>query len=103
MPSDNKATALIFKAFCDENRIAILKRLQTGEKCVCNMADDLGIAQSSLSYHLKILAEAGAIQSRQEGKWSHYSINQEGMDSAQRLLADLTIALPAEDCGCKRA
>ena len=46
--------ANVFKAFCDEKRVAILELLRSGEKCACVLIDQLEIGQSSLSYHMKI-------------------------------------------------
>ncbi len=70
------SSARVFKAFSDEKRLAILSLLQGGEQCVCQLTEQLSIAQSALSYHLKILLSAGIVQARQEGKWTYYSINQ---------------------------
>ena len=47
---DEKKMALIFKAFCDENRIRILKMLRSGEKCACKMLDELNVTQPTLSH-----------------------------------------------------
>jgi ArsR family transcriptional regulator len=66
--------ALIFKAFCDENRLRILSLLCSGEKCACKLLEHLDIGQPALSYHMKILVESGIVESRQEGKWTHYNI-----------------------------
>ena len=60
--------AKVFKAFCDEKRLAILELLRSGEKCACVLLDDLEIGQSGLSYHMKILCESGIVESRQEDK-----------------------------------
>ena len=42
---DERKTALIFKAFCDENRIRILKLLCSGEKCACKLLEEMSISQ----------------------------------------------------------
>ena len=68
---DHIADARVFKAFCDPNRLQILEKLRGGEKCACLLLEDLGISQSTLSYHMKILCEAGVVQGRAEGKWTH--------------------------------
>ena len=82
--------ANVFKAFCDEKRLAILELLRSGEKCACVLIDQMEIGQSSLSYHMKILCESGIVESRQEGKWTHYKISQQGSDYAGILLKELT-------------
>jgi len=45
------------------------------EKCACVLAEQLDMAQSTLSYHMKILCESGIVDSRQDGKWIHYKIS----------------------------
>lgn len=89
---ENKYTlnSRIFKAFCDENRLMILKMLQTGEKCACHLLDQMNISQSTLSHHMKILCESGIVVSRKEGKWTYYSISSEGSEYAVELLKQLT-------------
>ena len=89
MLSDQK-TAELFKAFCDENRIKILKLLQNGEKCACVLLDDLHITQPTLSHHMKILCDSGVVAGRKDGKWMYYSISQEGSESAVCVLQALT-------------
>ena len=63
-----KNDTIIFKALCDEKRLSILELLKGGEKCACVLMEELNIAQSALSYHMKILCESGIVTSRQEGK-----------------------------------
>lgn len=90
MTNDYGQQAKVFKAFCDEKRLSILKELQGGEKCACVLIEQLGIAQSALSYHMKILVESGVVDSRQEGKWTHYSISRTGSAYALELLEGIT-------------
>lgn len=80
----------IFKAFCDEKRLAIIQLLKSGEKCACVLIEHMNIRQSALSYHMKILCESGIVTSRQEGKWTHYSLNQKGSEYASKRLLELT-------------
>ena len=82
--------AKIFKAFCDEKRLRILELLCGGEKCACVLLEQLDLGQSGLSYHMKILVESGIVESRQEGKWTHYKISEKGSDYAGILLKKLT-------------
>ena len=69
--------ARVFKAFCDENRLMILKMLQSGEKCACILLEKLEISQPTLSHHMKILLKSGVVIPRKEGKWTHYSIDKD--------------------------
>ena len=89
MKPDSKKTAVIFKAFCDENRIRILELLQGGEKCACKLLEELNITQPTLSHHMKILCDSGIVEGRKEGKWMHYSISPCGINSALDYLNDL--------------
>ena len=81
-----KKTAVIFKAFCDENRIRILQLLLDGEKCACKLLEEMNITQPTLSHHMKILCDSGIVEGRKEGKWIHYSISQKGVEEAQKYL-----------------
>lgn len=94
---DERKTALIFKAFCDENRIRILKMLKSGEKCACKMLDALNVTQPTLSHHMKILCDSGIVVGRREGKWMHYSISAEGAKVAADLLKELTTAQSGDE------
>ena len=90
MDADEKKTALIFKAFCDENRIRILKLLRTGEKCACKLLEEINVTQPTLSHHMKILCDSGVVVGRKDGKWTYYSISPEGAEAARRCLQTLT-------------
>lgn len=89
MSFDVKKTAVIFKAFCDENRVRILELLLDGEKCACKLLEEMNITQPTLSHHMKILCDSGIVEARKEGKWIHYSISQEGVKEAQKYLDSL--------------
>ena len=85
-----KNDTIIFKALCDEKRLSILELLKGGEKCACVLMEELNIAQSALSYHMKILCESGIVTSRQVGKWTHYTISKSGREYAIKRLTELT-------------
>ena len=91
---DEKKAASVFKAFCDENRVRILKLLQSGEKCACVLLDDLHISQPTLSHHMKILCDSGVVLGRKEGKWTYYSISPEGSAAAIECLRELMSVSP---------
>ncbi len=65
----------IFKALSDNNRLRILKMLQSRSLCVCEIQEVLGLAVSTVSKHLSILKESGFIIEEKEGKWVNYLIN----------------------------
>ena len=71
----------------------IIEMLQSGEKCACKILEDLNIAQSTLSHHMKILCESGFVDSRCDGKWMHYSLNKQGFETAKNILAEFTKAI----------
>ena len=100
---DNKRAAVMFKAFCDENRLQILELLQDGERCACRLLEEMQITQPTLSHHMKILCDAGVVVGRKEGKWMHYSISNQGMEEARKCLQQLKChskAAKVESC-CK--
>ena len=72
--TDVARAAELFHALSDETRLAILEMLRGGERCVCDLQADLDAAQSRLSFHLKVLREAGLVTDRREGRWSYYAI-----------------------------
>lgn len=78
--------AKVFKALCDPNRLMIIEMLQGGDKCACKLLQDLEIVQSTLSHHMKILCESGFVDCYREGKWMHYSLNQENFEIAKQIL-----------------
>lgn len=81
------ALAALFHALSDETRLAIVARLCNGEQCVCNLADILGAGQSRLSFHMKTLKDAGLVLDRREGRWIHYSLSPEALDTLGEFLA----------------
>ena len=90
MEMTEKKTAELFKALCDENRIKILKLLQTGEKCACHLNENINVTQPTMSHHMQVLCDSGIVVGRKEGKWMHYSISPEGAQNALQLLTELT-------------
>jgi ArsR family transcriptional regulator, arsenate/arsenite/antimonite-responsive transcriptional repressor len=65
----------IFKALSEETRLRILKLLENGELCVCDIVAALDTIQPKVSFHLSALKEAGLITDRKQGKWVHYRMN----------------------------
>lgn len=65
----------IFKALSDETRLRILKLLENGELCVCDIVAALDMIQPKISFHLGVLKDAGLIKDRRQGKWIHYSLD----------------------------
>ncbi len=101
MEDNEQYIALVFKALGDENRVHILKSLRSGEKCACELLEELNIHQPTLSHHMKILCDTGIVTKRKEGKWMHYSICCEGMCNLRRMLNEFSSDVLPADCTCK--
>lgn len=101
-PNDTARTAQLFHALSDEARLEIIRILLDGEHCVCDLQAHLDVAQSRLSYHLKVLKDAEVVSDRREGRWSYYTLNRDAFVEAESLLAALRPAsgrrLPARCC-----
>ena len=75
------ATAQLFKALADPHRVRIVNILAAAGRsvCVCDLTEPLGIAQPTVSHHLKKLVTAGLLEREQRGTWAYYSINHQAM------------------------
>lgn len=78
--------AELFSALGDETRLAVLERLRGGERCVCELTEALQTSQSRLSFHLKVLKDAGLIKDRPEGRWIYYSINADAVEEFEDMV-----------------
>jgi len=65
----------VMKALSDPSRVKIIKMLQHKRMCVCEMKEALGIAQPSVSKHLKILEDAGLVECQKDGQWVNYYLS----------------------------
>jgi ArsR family transcriptional regulator, arsenate/arsenite/antimonite-responsive transcriptional repressor len=86
---DTSRSAQLFHALSDGTRLSILHRLRFGERCVCDLTDALDAAQSRLSFHLKVLKDAGLVTDRREGRWMYYTLNSERLSEAAELVEAL--------------
>ncbi|MBR4900418.1 MAG: winged helix-turn-helix transcriptional regulator [Victivallales bacterium] len=88
----------VFKAFGDVNRIQIVERLKEGEHSAVKLLEDLNITQPTLSHHMKILCDAGIVIGHRSGRWTHYTLLSDGVDTIVDYLTDLKLGLnpPAE-------
>jgi DNA-binding transcriptional ArsR family regulator len=64
----------VAKALADENRVRVLTFLRSGELCVCQIVEMLGLAPSTVSKHMAVLHQAGLVESRKEGRWMYYRL-----------------------------
>jgi ArsR family transcriptional regulator len=83
---DLSRAAQLFHALSDETRLGILEMLRDGEQCVCDLQATFDAAQSRLSYHLKVLRDAGLVSDRREGRWSFYSLIPDTLGEAHDLV-----------------
>jgi ArsR family transcriptional regulator len=76
-----EATAALFRALGDPARVRIVNVLatQSDPVCVCELVPALGLAQPTVSHHVKKLTDAGLLQREQRGKWAYYSLNGDAM------------------------
>ena len=90
-----------FHALSDNIRLQVLDLLRTRELCVCEITDILDVPQSKLSFHLKTLREANLVNSRQQGRWTYYSLNLSELVILEQHLAEFrrsTILSPTRIC-----
>ena len=82
------ASAALFRALGDPARVRILNALATADEavCVCEFVGPLGLAQPTVSHHLKKLTEAGLLEREQRGKWAYYSLSPEAAPTLAALV-----------------
>ncbi len=90
----------MLKALADPIRLGIIESLGGGERCVCDLTADLGLAQSRLSFHLKVMKEAGLLADRQDGRWVWYRLRPEALEALRGWLGELAARChqPAPPC-----
>ena len=79
----------LFHALSDETRLEIIELLRKGERCVCELTDTLDAAQSRLSFHLRVLKDAGIVRDRKDGRWVHYELDPEAFDEMEALISGM--------------
>ena len=97
MPSvllDLSRSTSIFHALSDETRLAVVQMLGDGERCVCDLQAALDVAQSRLSFHLKVLKEAGLVSDRKDGRWSYYTLVPDALTEAHDIVHALASPRP---------
>lgn len=93
---DLSGTHLIrLKALADQTRLRIIDLLRGNERCVCELRDQLDVPQPLLSFHLKVLRNAGIIGDRRDGRWVHYSLESDALVEVEEYLRALRTA-PSE-------
>jgi ArsR family transcriptional regulator len=81
---DSTAThdlAALFKALADPTRVAIVNRLACDEECcVCDLTDTFQLSQPTVSHHLRVLRDAGLVESERRGTWAYYRLVPEAIE-----------------------
>jgi len=85
-----------FKALGDPTRLRIVRILAGGQRCVCELQEQVDVAGNLLSHHLKVLREAGLVEARRRGRWVDYRLDDEAV-------AAVSASLPAADAGTVEA
>lgn len=78
-----------FRALSDETRVRILERLRDGEQCVCALTRTFNTGQSRLSFHLRVLKDAGLVIDRPEGRSVYYTLNHKAIQEAEVIITRL--------------
>jgi len=79
----------LFHALSDVTRLEIIELLRKGERCVCELTDSLDAAQSRLSFHLRVLRDAGIVRDRKDGRWVHYELEPEAFEEIETLIESM--------------
>jgi ArsR family transcriptional regulator, arsenate/arsenite/antimonite-responsive transcriptional repressor len=86
-PPEREALALRFKALADPGRVAIVNRLAAADEvCVCDLNEALDLAQPTVSHHLRVLREAGLVESTRRGTWAFYRLVPEAIEQLREVL-----------------
>jgi ArsR family transcriptional regulator len=87
--AEASATAGLFKALADPARVRIVNLLATSDEpvCVCNLVEPLGLAQPTVSHHLKKLVDAGLLDREQRGRWAYFSLRGEALETLAGVVA----------------
>jgi len=79
--------AAAFKALADPTRVAIVNRLSTTEAvCVCDLTSAFELSQPTISHHLRILRDAGLVESERHGTWAYYRLVPDAIDNLRAAL-----------------
>lgn len=88
---------IVAKALADQTRIRILKLLEPGELCVCQIGSVLDLSPATVSKHLGTLKTAGLLQQRRDGKWVHYRLAERDFNPYARAFLDLVARTLPDD------
>ena len=83
--------ATLFKALSDETRLRMVQAMARSQQelCECEIVPQFGLSQSTISYHLKVLRQAGIVECEKQGLWTYCRVNPRALMAAVKTLADL--------------
>ncbi len=84
------AGSQVFKALSNPKRAIIVDMLSGGELCASKILEQFDLSQSTLSHHMKSLCESGLVKAREDGKWTHYTLNSETVAKTKHIFNDIT-------------
>jgi ArsR family transcriptional regulator len=88
--ADADRLAETFKALADPTRVAIVNRLSAAETvCVCDLTSAFKLSQPTISHHLRVLREAGLVESERRGTWAYYRLVPESIDQLRAVLGSV--------------
>ncbi|MCP9835592.1 MULTISPECIES: helix-turn-helix transcriptional regulator [unclassified Cyanobium] len=99
-PLQPEQARLLLRALADPIRLQVIEALGDGERCVCDLTSELGLAQSKLSFHLKVLKETGLLADRQSGRWVYYRLQPAALERLRAWLATLAASCTAPASPC---
>jgi len=90
-PEAAEQLARSFKALGDPTRVRLLSLIAAadgGEACICDLTEPVGLAQPTVSHHMKLLVDAGLVTREQRGKWAYYTVVRDALGRLATVLAD---------------
>ena len=87
----------VSKALNDETRVRVLLALGEGELCLCQIVDLVGLAPSTLSKHVNLLAGAGLVRRRKHGRWHYFRLAGDGAPAEVRQALDWVLGAVRKD------
>lgn len=87
-------TTVVLKALAEANRWRIVELLSCEELCVCHLAEELELAQPLVSHHLKVLRDAGLVESEKHRQWTYYRLRRVALDGLADRLGTITSCCP---------
>lgn len=92
-----------FAALADAVRLRLISVLATGGRCVCDLQDEVPVAPSLLSYHLRVLRESGLVTASRRGRWVDYRLSGPGFAALWATASAAGVPLPGEQVTTARA